>query len=524
MSGVPIGLADFEQTIVAIASCSEPSSRGVVRLSGLDVADILSRMNLSMVLNAEPMEAVESTAQYVQSDSGNGPGGQLSLQDLDRPSANPFAANVVASVGKRPRRIELLLDSGAPLGRIPVSLLYWPTGRSYTGQPSAEFHLIGSEPLLREVVDGALSSGARAAKPGEFTLRAFLGGRLDLTQAEAVLGVIEAEGRGALNQALEQLSGNLSRPLEAMRDEVLNLLADVEAGLDFVDEDIEFISDEQLVIRLERIRDQIVHTWDAMQQRSGGGVRPVIALRGEPNAGKSFLMNRLTGEKSAIVADVPGTTRDVVVAEAEIHDRSVMLADTAGIEAGRCAIERESQVKAKQASEGAVLRLWCIDSTRPDFREAFSRLRDVADAEKKLTDMDVWVATKADKSKYDAASLKMMLEENQNVNPLGLELHLCSALTGDGILQLSEAIKQSLDSIDKEEVGSLLGTAARCRQTLMRARDAAEAAITLTQASQGHEFVAAEIRSLAESIGEVTGTVYTDDLLDRVFSRFCIGK
>ena len=229
-------LADFEQAIVAIASSSEPSLRGVVRLSGLNVADILDRMAFYSLDSSDSIQWARS----------------------DDPSST------------RPCRFSLELDLSHPIGRVPVSVLYWPTTRSYTGQPSAEVHLIGSQPLLSGVVDNAVAAGARAARPGEFTLRAFLGGRLDLTQAEAVLGVIEAEGRGALNQALEQLAGNLSRPLESLRDDVLNLLADVEAGLDFVDEDIEFISDSQLIDRLQNIASQIQIAWDTMRQRGGG--------------------------------------------------------------------------------------------------------------------------------------------------------------------------------------------------------------------------------------------------------------
>ncbi len=137
----------------------------------------------------------------------------------------------------------------------------------------------------------------RAARPGEFTMRAFLAGRLDLTQAEAVLGVIEAEGRGSLDHALRQLAGNLSRPLEQMRGTILDLLADVEAGLDFVDEDIEFISDESLVERLSEIAVQLDETWRVMQSRGGGAARAVIVLRGDPNAGKSCLINRLAGNR-----------------------------------------------------------------------------------------------------------------------------------------------------------------------------------------------------------------------------------
>jgi len=309
-----------------------------------------------------------------------------------------------------------------------------------------------------------------------------------------------------------------------MRDEVLNLLADVEAGLDFVDEDIEFISDEQLIQRLEVILQQIDQAWMAMQQRGGGGAEPLIAIRGEPNAGKSFLMNQLAGAQAAIVADVPGTTRDVVYATAKIGQRQVRLADTAGIEPGRDEIERLSQVHAETASQKASLRLWCIDASRDDFQEALGILRSTANAEQKSSVIDVWVATKMDQCEQTEQQLLQTIHGPSFADHPRSIFYTCSALTGQGMDQLIAAIEDQLNVMDREEVGSVLGTAARCRQTLSRAKEAAGNAIRLTQHEEGHEFVASEIRLLAEAIGEVTGAVYTDDLLDRVFSRFCIGK
>ena len=483
-------LADFEQVIVAIASSSEPSLRGVVRLSGLNIADILDRMSFYSLDSSDPIR-------WARSDDPSPP---------------------------RPCRFSLELDLSYPMGRVPVDVLYWPTTRSYTGQPSAEVHLIGSQPLLSGVLDNAVVAGARAARPGEFTLRAFLGGRLDLTQAEAVLGVIEAEGRGALNQALEQLAGNLSRPLEALRDDVLNLLADVEAGLDFVDEDIEFISDSQLIDRLQNIASQIQIAWDTMRQRGGGQIQPLIALRGEPNAGKSLLMNSLAEANAAIVADIPGTTRDVVYSLAKLGDREVRLADTAGIEPGRCDIERRSQEQARTESDRACMRLWCVDSSRPDFLQAITNLRELARLEGKPSVIDVWVATKMDQCPLETEELERAMRASGLAEVSSLTLIACSALTGEGMNALKVRLHELLDSLDREEVGSVLGTAARCNQTFARAQEAVENAIRLTRNQDGHEFVASEIRVLSEALGEVTGAVYTDDLLDRVFSRFCIGK
>jgi tRNA modification GTPase len=341
-------------------------------------------------------------------------------------------------------------------------------------------------------------------------MRAFLAGRLDLTQAEAVLGVIEAEQRGSLDHALRQLAGNLSKPLEQVRSTLLNLLADVEAGLDFVDEDIEFISDAALVERLSEIRDQLTQTLEVMQNRSGGAANAIVVLRGQPNAGKSCLLNRLAGQDFAIVADVAGTTRDVVTLDAKIAGRSATLIDTAGIETANSDVSQRSQEQAQRASQQASVRLWCVDLSQDDLHTATTNLQDEALSEQRPNVIDIWVGTKAD------------LVDSKK--PVPANLLPCSAVTGDGMAALSEAINQALLKHDSEEIGSVVGTAARCSQSLANAITATETAISLTQSVSGHEFVAAELRTAAACLGEVTGEVYTDDILDRVFGRFCIGK
>jgi tRNA modification GTPase len=385
-------------------------------------------------------------------------------------------------------------------------------------------HTIGSLPLLTSLVEAAIRCGARAARPGEFTMRAFLSGRLDLTQAEAVLGVIEAEGRGSLNHALRQLAGNLSRPLEHLRSEVLDLLADVEAGLDFVDEDIEFVSDEVLAGRLAEIDAYLASTWQLMGHRGGGAARPVIALRGEPNAGKSCLLNRLAETPAAIVADLPGTTRDVVTAEAIVGGRPVMLVDTAGIEVGGNEIDRRSQEQAERASQEASVRLWCLDQSRIDFRAAAAALRETAHREQSPRVRDLWVATKSDLTASESKKESDVISLKKESDVISWDWIACSAVTGHGIEELRRRIDAVLADRDAEESGSVVGTAARCRDSLQKARSAISAAIRMTQQAEGHEFVATELRTVAESLGEVTGAVYTDDILDRVFSRFCIGK
>jgi len=458
-------LLDADDTIVAIASPTSPAPRGVVRMSGTETLDILRRMGI-------PCDEV-----------------------------------------KRPRRISTQVDLGSQMGLIPVDVMIWPTQRSYTGQPSAELHTYGSLPLLRGLVDEAGRCGARPARPGEYTMRAFLAGRLDLTQAEAVLGVIDAEKRGTLDHALRQLSGNLSQPLERMRSTLLDLLADVEAGLDFVDEDISFISDDDLVERLSAIAAELEQTLQLMQNRGGGSARITVALCGPPNAGKSCLINRLADQQVAIVAPIAGTTRDTVTVDIELQGNHITLIDTAGIEEAETEVSQQSQAQSRRSTNEARVRLWCVDASRGDFASTTAELKELANRTRKPQTIDLWVATKMD----------AVIASNSASSPDDPWIQ-CSALNGEGIDDLRNSLCEHLKRHDSEEIGSVVGTAARCSQSLHQAIAAIQQAIQLTVNQEGHEFVSAEMRTIAQCLGEVTGTVYTDDILDRVFGRFCIGK
>jgi tRNA modification GTPase len=456
-----------EDTIVAIASPTTAAARGVVRLSGVDTEAILVR------------------------------------------------TGIACPPHRRAVRYESQVDVGPPLGKIPISLLWWPTTRSYTGQPAAEIHAIGALPVLRALVDAAISAGARAANPGEFTMRAFLAGRLDLTQAEAVLGVIQAETTGSLDHALRQMAGNLASPLHQMRSEILDLLADVEAGLDFVDEDIQFISDAALVDRLLHIHQRLSLTSGEFRDREGVSGHPVVALCGPPNAGKSSLLNALAGSDMAIVSELAGTTRDVVSAQVNIHGRTLSMVDTAGIDTAGSEIDDQSQQQAARAMQHADIRLWCIDRSSTAYDATLCQLQSLAATRRSAGVIDLWVATKLD-----------LTAERPTIDgdPANGNCIPCSVVTGVGIEMLRDQIAAAIASRDAEELGSVIGTAARCRQSLDLAQQSLLSAIDLTNQNIGHEFVSAELRRCAESLGEVTGAVYTDDILDRVFGRFCIGK
>jgi tRNA modification GTPase len=449
-----------QDTIVAVASPPGGGLRGIVRLSG-------------------PQAVTLASAWFREA-------GTLHLDGVRRPMAIAGEA--------------ILNERG---DRLPGELYVWPGQRSYTHQPTVEFHTLGSPPLLNLLVQAICAHGARAAEPGEFTLRAFLAGRLDLTQAEAVLGVIDASSRTELDVALRQLGGGLAAPISRLRDELLDALAHLEAGLDFVEEDIEFIGRDALRQQLVAARGEVVALAARMSARASAANEYRVVLYGRPNVGKSSLLNSLARSQQAIVSDVAGTTRDYITASIDCGGVHCQFVDTAGHTAAVAdGIGSAAEGAAAQQSQAAHLRLLCLDATRP--------LDDWERAEAGRADPQRLVVH----TKCDAAA-------SSNANCRGMTT---SSISGLGLDQLKRAIGDRLMQLVGTQGDVVAGTAARCRDSLERALGSLDAALAAVDQDVGEEFVASEIRLALEALGRIAGAVYTDDILDRIFSRFCIGK
>jgi tRNA modification GTPase len=444
---------DLEDTIAAIASAPGGGARGIVRISGPQTPAIVASVF-----------AADSQTQ--------------------------IAANRPSVFGG-----ELKLPRSLP--PCPALLYLWPTERSYTRRPAAELHLPGSPPLLEAALDAVSKAGARLARPGEFTLRAFLAGRLDLTQAEAVLGVIDARGQAELEASLRQLAGGLARPLHELRQRLLDLLAHLEAGLDFVDEDIEFITAAELTRDLSAAADQVRTIADQLQSRGEAGRLPRVVLVGATNAGKSSLFNSLAGGEAAIVSPIAGTTRDYVACRVRLEGVECLLIDTAGEVASETEpLAAAAQNAMREQAQQADLTLLCVDASDQDADVDLNKAED-------HPSLLVW--TKCDLAAATREGLAT------------------SSRTGQGIVELRRAIGVALHAAFAE-ASSVVGTAERCRDSLRLAAESLGRASDAARAEMGEELVAAEIRTALDAIGQVVGAVYTDDLLDRVFSRFCIGK
>ncbi len=478
---------DLEDTIVAVASATGPAARGIVRACGPNVLDCVAP---HFCANDGVSEIPSPLAGEGR---GEGNGNRVHASPL-HPNPLPQGERGTAAA----RRIEGTLHLPALHHPLDVALYLWPDAQSFTRQPTIELHTIGSPPLLRAIVELLCVSGARAAKPGEFTLRAFLAGRLDLTQAEAVLGVIDAVDRRQLDVALAQLAGGLAGPLQTLRNALIELLAHLEAGLDFVDEDIEFISAADLQRQLEAARATVRTIADRLSVRSLADDLVRVVLYGSPNAGKSSLFNALLGRSDAIVSDVAGTTRDWLAARLDLDGVPCELIDTAGLDAlvPEHAIDQQAQTSTLERRRQAHVALHCIEAT--------SECSPTVESPSQAT--VVW--TKADLV-------------NDSRERVGI---VTSVVTGIGIDALKAHLREAVLAARCHDAEVVANTAARIAPVLRSADEALEQAIGFTRENAGEELVAAELRLSLDALGEIVGAIYTDDILDRVFSRFCIGK
>ena len=455
------GVFNTDDTICAIASAAGQAQRGIVRISGPQVLHCLESI------------LVES--------------------------------NLFAAINQ-----PTILRSEIQIGGFPAcdaQLYYWPDHRSYTREPSVEIHMPGAAPLLQATLNQLcqIPTGlVRIAEPGEFTMRAFLAGRLDLTQAEAVLGVIDAVDQQELSVALSQLAGGLNKDLQSLRNRLIELLAHLEAGLDFVEEDIEFISQDQLQRQVGALAKQLDEILGKLSSRLVQSNHVRILLRGLPNVGKSSLLNALVGEPAAIVSEVAGTTRDYVTRLCRISGVDCTLIDTAGVElsaAELSQIDSEAQEVTDRQKEVSQVELFCVDGSRELEAWEIEQIKRVPDG------LRIVVCTKSDLPGFIAHAAADVVTSHTVEGVAALREHLVNVL---GQRTTEGPVVQQ--------------TAARCVDSLEKATQSVQRAWQLCGQQWVEELIAVELRTALNQLGLIIGAVYTDDILDRIFSTFCIGK
>ena len=389
----------------------------------------------------------------------------------------------------------------------------FPGPHSYTGEDSAEFHCHGSPVVLRELLDALFAAGARQAKAGEFTQRAFLNGRLDLTQAEAVIDLIDAETAAAARNAAAQLDGGLRRVLEPIQDALLDITSRFYAVVDYPDEDIEDVKPEQVAEALSSAAKQLTALLATCQRGKvlKSGVRTAIV--GRPNAGKSSLLNALAGYERAIVTDIPGTTRDTVEESVLCGGVLLRLIDTAGIRDTEDVVEQKGVERSRKALEGAELVLAVVDTSRPFSTED--------DAVLALASQQVQWILIGSKSDLPSASMPLAsLQAGQNPPAASVVL---SSVTGEGLDELEEAVAALFPAGEPKEAGSLL-TDQRQEEAVRRARDAVLRARTALDDGLTPDAVLTDAEEALDALGELTGRTAKEEIVSRIFSRFCVGK
>jgi len=460
-----------DDTIVAIATPHGRGGIGVVRISGPDA----ERIAREMIARAEPFEPRRATFAKLT-----------------------HVARTFRSAGDQ------------------VLVTFFPNPHSYTGEDVIEISAHGSPVVLDAILHRAITAGARLAEPGEFTLRAFLNGKLDLIQAEAVADLIDAVTPLQARAAFDQLEGTLTTTIAAIESGLFELVAKLEASLDFPDEGYHFIEPAASGDAIERIVSQVndLLTTAARGRLLREGAQ--VAIIGAPNVGKSSLFNALLNANRAIVTPVPGTTRDLLTERADIRGLSIALVDTAGIRDTSDIVEQEGVSRARQAVSVADLLLVVLDQSRAINDEDRAILESTASRPRLV------VLNKTDLS---ACARERSSASYGQTSPV-LERFPVSALTGVGLDTLTDRIASMLGAAreerDRPRVTNIrhITLVERARDALIRARDAVRA----SHGTLPEEFVLADLQEAAGHLQEVTGKRTTEDLLRHIFERFCIGK
>jgi len=453
-------------TIAALATAPSPAGVAVIRISGPDSLAIAQQ-----VFNSK--------------------------SSLSEPPRMMLFGSIINPLSKE------RIDSGMAV--------YMPAPKSFTGEDVVELHTHGSPAVIKEILRTLYFCGATPAQPGEFSKRAFLNGRNDLAQAEAIAGLINSSSERSAKRAQEQLSGRLSSALDKIGEPLRDLLAEIEASIDFPEEDIAPDKVEQMLESLKKAVKEISLLISSYQygHRIRDGLR--ILLCGRPNVGKSSLMNRLLEKERAIVTPISGTTRDLIEEELSIEGYKVVLCDSAGVRTSDDLVETRGIELTKERITWADLVLCIVNATdtEDDWREILQELN--------IKDRSVWlIVNKIDLHSVEAQSLSSI--PIQKLLPI-------SALNGSGIALLKEALVNHIESLMiSQDACSVVITEERHRSLLVNSNEALLSAAKLLETAQPLELASTDIREAINGLDEIIGRTYTEDILGRIFSKFCIGK
>ncbi|MEX0844554.1 MAG: tRNA uridine-5-carboxymethylaminomethyl(34) synthesis GTPase MnmE [Balneolaceae bacterium] len=401
---------------------------------------------------------------------------------------------------------KIINKKGLPVDEVLVTLFQSP--KSYTGEETVEISCHGGVLVTQSVLETILALGVKSAEPGEFTERAFLNGKMDLDQAEAVADLIHAKSSKAVDAAHQQLEGRLGEHIKKFRQQIIDATAMVELELDFIEEDVEFANKEQLQKLLEELDTEIT---DLLETYETGrlvkdGVKTVLI--GKPNAGKSTLLNTLVGSDRAIVTEIAGTTRDTIDADWSYDGLLFKLIDTAGLRKTKDIIEAEGVKRSQKAFEQADLVIYLKDLSHPFSDE---ERKEIAEFQSRAKDTPfILIGTKADIEGDIAWRTEFDLK--------------ISALEGEKIKELKQLLKNRALENKHYDASSLLVTSTRHRDALQKAKEHVDSALKALENNMTGDFLSIDLRAALKELGTITGEITNEHVLDSIFSRFCIGK
>lgn len=401
-------------------------------------------------------------------------------------------------------------NNGVVIDEVTAAVM--PEGRSYTGQLQAEIFCHGGQFVLRRILEEILRQDARPAEPGEFTRRAFLSGRIDLTRAEAVADLVASKTAYAYNVARNNLLGRLSHEIDSLRTKIIDLLAEIEASVDYPEEALETSTNQTLIQSLR----EVIATIDNLliSYRSGRIIKEgfKIAIAGRPNAGKSSLFNLLLNQNRAIVASIPGTTRDYLSEWIDLDGLAVQLTDTAGLRGRAGVIEKAGQASAQKIIEESDLVIWLVDIGRQGWKKEIP-----ADLKNLSNRHILLLYNKIDKAKRDVRANLKSIDFSVPSFPV-------SCLTREGMTDFRSYLKTVTSAEFPDLTDRLVITSERHQMKLKNACRHFKKALLSLKKQLSPELTAFDLRQGLNEIDEITGRVYNEQILDRIFSRFCIGK
>lgn len=478
----------MEDTIAAVATAYGEGGIGIIRISGENALEVLNKVFV-------PMKKTKRKS-----------------EDGFMPEAVDMTLNT--PIVNRRLTYGHIVDYNTDKVIDEVLAVYMKAPYTYTTEDVVEINCHGSIVSLRKVLELVLKSGARMAEPGEFTKRAFLNGRLDLTQAEAVIDLIKAKSDKTFDVALEQLDGSLSARIREIRALLMDELVNITVNLDYPDEDIEVIVYEKLSDNLSQIGDMIQKLIDSAD--TGRIIKEgfKIAIVGKPNVGKSSLMNALLKETRAIVTDIPGTTRDTIVEDINIKGIPVKLIDTAGIHETEDTVEKIGIEKSKESFNQADLVVLIIDGSQGITGEDMNIIETVENRKALvlINKIDLGMVM------YDSDIEKL---KDKMPNAVFIKT---AVKDSKGLEEIEDEIERLVYNGEIKQSGSIFVTNVRHSNLLVSAKSSLDDAINMVHLGEALEFIEIDVKRCWELLGEIIGETVGDSIIDEVFARFCLGK